>query len=227
MSTKNKKNSGRLTTLSNIIALLFDLPWIEIIGTLWRVGSKILKGMANEGMYEVLEYESTLELKDRQGKRATIQKKEKVRYLQNKILAYQDQAWGDGKILQSYRCSPGTPVDQYRIGHKTHVLISLRDVKEKGDVDEFSIEWKMLNGFLNKVEFWGTSINHKTRKIKVNIIFPKERPPFRASLLESNLRRTRLLGENAKRKLPDGRWMVSWDKNNPKLYENYILKWEW
>jgi hypothetical protein len=64
-------------------------------------------------MYEVVEYESTLELQDRGGQRATFRKREKVRYLQNHIIAYQDQAWGDGEILLDYRCSPGKPVDRY------------------------------------------------------------------------------------------------------------------
>jgi hypothetical protein len=43
-------------------------------------------------MYEVLEYESTPEPKDRGGKRASFKKREKVRYRQNSIIAYQDQA---------------------------------------------------------------------------------------------------------------------------------------
>jgi hypothetical protein len=46
------------------------------------------------GTYEVLKYEAILELKDRGGKRATFKKHEKVRYLQNNAIAYQDQAWG-------------------------------------------------------------------------------------------------------------------------------------
>ena len=57
-------------------------------------------------MYEVLEYESTLELKDRGGKRAAFKEPEKVRCLQGNIIAYQDQAWGDGGILVNYRCTP-------------------------------------------------------------------------------------------------------------------------
>jgi len=71
-------------------------------------------------MCEVLRYESTLELKDRGGERATFKKREQVRYLQDNVIAYQDQAWGDGEILVNYRCSPGTPVDRYQSGYKTH-----------------------------------------------------------------------------------------------------------
>ena len=74
-------------------------------------------------------------MEDQEGKSATFKKREKVRYLQDGVIAYQDQAWGDGQILVGYRCSPGTPVDRYRSGHKTYILISRREVKNKGEID--------------------------------------------------------------------------------------------
>jgi len=43
-------------------------------------------------MYEVLDYESTLGLRDWDGERVTFRKREKVRYLQDHITAYQDKA---------------------------------------------------------------------------------------------------------------------------------------
>lgn len=133
-----------------VISLAFGLPWFEIIGEVWKIGRKLMRGLATEGIYEVLDYECRLKLIDKEGKNATIQKREKVRYLQDNIIACQDQAWGDGKILLDYRCSPGIPADQYRLGHKTYVLISLREVRNKGDIDDFNIEWKMQDGFLQK-----------------------------------------------------------------------------
>jgi len=63
-------------------------------------------GAVSQGLYEVLDYEATLELKDKRGKRACVRKYEKVRYLQNNIITFQDQAWGDGKILINYRLLP-------------------------------------------------------------------------------------------------------------------------
>jgi hypothetical protein len=118
-------------------------------------------------MYEVLRYESTLELKDRGGRRATLKKREKVRYLQDSVIAYQDQAWGDGEILVNYRCSPGTPVDRYRAGYKTYALISRREVKNKGDRDEFNIEWGIRQGFLKRTGHWETHVTHRTRHLKL------------------------------------------------------------
>jgi hypothetical protein len=147
--------------------------------------------------------------------------------LQDYVTAYQDQAWGDGKILRNYRCSPGKPVDEYRLGHNTYKLISLREFRNRGDVDEFNIEWSMLNGFLKPTGFWGIAVNHRTKNISQKVIFPKSRPPLVASITESNLQRTQVLGKDSQKTMPDGRPMVLWEKENPGLYENYVLKWEW
>jgi hypothetical protein len=129
-----KSNASQFTRLVDI---LLGLPWLEAMAELCKAGQKLLRGMSAEGMYEVLEYESALEIKDKRGEQALFRKREKVRYLQNNIIAFQDQAWGDGKILVNYRCAPGFPVDTYRSGYKSYILISLREVKNHGDIDEF------------------------------------------------------------------------------------------
>src|ERR1700690_2240089 len=155
------------TPLAGILSMVLGLPWFEIAGNLWKIGRKLMRGLSNEGVYEVLDYECILELKDVDGRNATIQKTEKVRYLQDYVTTYQDQAWGSGNIFLDYKCSPGVPVDEYQSGHNTYKLISLREVKNKGDVDEFNIEWKMKNGFLNSASFWGTAINQRTKKVTI------------------------------------------------------------
>ncbi len=210
-----------------IAATSLGLNWFELVGKLWGIGRKIVKGLSIEGVYEVLEYETTLELKDKRGEKATVRKREKVRYLQDNIIAYQDQAWGDGEILVNYRCSPGISVDRYRSGYKTHILISLREVKNKGDETNFNIAWEIRNGFLSKTGFWATEISHRTKEVKVQIIFPNSRPPLRTFVVEKNRQRTQLLGKDAKVRLPDGRWLITWVLNRPRLYELYILNWEW
>jgi len=100
--TDEERNDNRCL-LDKLIATLSGLPWPEVVGVMWKTIRKVMQGRSYRGMYEVLEYESTLELKDRGGKRATFKKREKVRYLQDNVIAYQDQAWGDGEILVNYR----------------------------------------------------------------------------------------------------------------------------
>jgi len=112
-----------------------------------------------------------------------------VRYLQDNVIAYQGQAWGDGEILLNYRCTPGTPVDRHRSGHKTYILVSRREVKNRGDGDEFNVEWGIRQGFLKKMGYWETHVTHRTRHLEINVIFPKSRPPRRTTLVESNRQR--------------------------------------
>ncbi len=210
-----------------MVAILLRLPWLEIVADLWKASKKVLRGWTDEGMYEVLEYESVLELKDKRGERAHFRKREKVKYLQNGIIAYQDQAWGDGEILRNYRCIPGTAVDRYRPGHKTYILVSLRNVKNRGDIDEFKIEWGIRKGFTRSTEQWETEISHRTRHLKIQVVFPKTRPPLSIALIESLRNRTRPLNKDAISQQPDGRWLLSWKISKPRLYERYILQWKW
>ena len=49
--------------------MFLDLPWIDILTELWKIGRKVIRGMANEGVNETLEYESTLEIQNRKGSR--------------------------------------------------------------------------------------------------------------------------------------------------------------
>jgi len=210
-----------------LIVFLMDLPWSNMLAHLWDLGKRVMGKLVNPGMYEVLEYESILELIDEKGKHARFHKRQKVRYLQDNIIAYQDQAWGDGEILLDYRCSPGMAVDCYRPGLKTFILISLREVKHEGDIDEFNIEWGIRDGFLRSEELWETEINHPTNHLEMKLVFPKTRTPRRVSVLEGNRRRSTLLDSDAQRELPDGRWQVSWEIKRPRLHEHYIIKWYW
>ena len=223
--------SAKLVTssknLSEIITMSLGLPWFEIAGELWKIGRKLMRGLSNEGMYEVLEYESTLELHDRRGKKATFTKRMKVRYLQDNIIAFQDFAWGDGDILLNYRTSRGKAVDRYKSGYKTYILLSLQEVKNRGDVDEFNISWDIREGFLKSDGYWATDIRHRMKQTKVNIIFPRSRPAQQLLLEETNRRRTRVLGREFQKRLADGRWQITWEMKNPKLYELYTIRWDW
>jgi hypothetical protein len=216
-----------ISQVGRLVTSLLSSRSIQTLAELWKLWRKITRSLAEEGMYEVLEYEGTLELLDPRGETAQFQKRERVRYLQNETIAYQDQAWGDGKILLDYQCSPGTPVDRYRPGQKTYVLISLRDVKRRGDVDEFHIQWRLRDAFLRSRELLETEVSHRTRKLRVQLIFPAGRPPQRIVLREGRRPTAQPLPPEALLRLPDGRWRVLWEKAKPRLHERYTLQWDW
>lgn len=225
MSTATDKNDQNL--FIRLLTLLLGGPWLEVLAEMLKWSRKYIQGLAEEGMYEVLAYEATLELKDKRGKKATFHKRQRVRYVQNNIIAYQDQAWGDGEFLTNYHCSPGKMVDSWREGHKTFILISLRELRQRGETDEYNIEWEVNNGFLKPYGYWETAISHRTKVARVTIIFPESRPPQKAIITEATHRNKQELPSEAIRQLADGRWQISWEKHKPRLYERYIVSWDW
>ena len=118
-------------------------------------------------------------------------------------------------------------MDRYRSGKKTFILISRRQVKNKGDVDAFHIQWNIRRGFLKEMGYWETHVSHQTKHVTVQVIFPKTRSPQQMTLTEANRQSTQSLGRNALVRLPDGRSQVSWATAKPRLHENYILQWQW
>lgn len=181
----------------------------------------------NSDMYEILEYEATLELTDTKGKNASFKKRQRVKFLQNNIIAFEDYAWGDGEILAEYQCSPGVVVDKYREGDRWNILISLRGTKSKGDIEEFHIERTEKNTFTQVEEWLQTEIRRRTHRLKMNIIFPRGRHCKRAILVQRRHNRGIALGSDHFRVLPDGRQLVTWESTNVYPYDIYTLKWQW
>ena len=217
----------RLRSSLRSLGSLISPDFINTLSGFWQLGKHIRPQKMHEGMYEVLEYESRLELKDIEGKKAVFYKRQRVHFLQDHIIAFQDKAWGDGEIFADYKCSPGAAVDRYREGHRYRVLISLRETKNRGDIEEFHIERTVTNGFTKKVEAFQTEIDHITRKLSVSIVFPRKRLPKQITLIEQNATRSTSLGPQHTRKLPDGRQQITWSTMKPELFEAYILRWEW
>lgn len=194
---------------------------------LYRGIRQLVEREYHEGLYEVLEYDATLELLDPQGQTALFRKRQRVRYLQDYVIAFQDFAWGDGNVLAAYQCTPGVVVDRYREGDRWNVLISLRETRSVGDIDEFHIQRKIIAGFTASEEWWQGEMQNRTRHLKLSIIFPLGRRCQRAILCERNVRRTTSLGATFFTTLPDGRQLLTWETSRPRRFETYTLKWQW
>lgn len=228
MAVQSSK-SDRLKAWIQTVLEIFDSGLIELVMRVWQLTKRLLPAPKAElqGPYEVLAYESRLELKDAKGKKAIFYKRERVRFLQNNVIAFQDLVWGDGDIFVDYKCSPGVAVDRYRDGHRYRVLISLRETKNQGDEEEFLIQRTIRDGFVKKVESFQTEVNHPTHTLTVSVVFPRSRIPQRVSLTRQNMAHTIELGPENRLKLPDGRTQFLWKTGAPQLYEAYILRWEW
>lgn len=200
--------------------------WVNVALKTWELLQK-LQTERTVGLYEVLDFEHTLELCDSRGKKAIYRKRETVRLVQDYVAAYLDHVWGRGEIFSDYKCSPGKPVDHYRCGHEHCVLISLREAMRRGDVLHIAIDRTVRNGFDLDTCWSETVVRHRTHRFHIAVLFPQKRPPIRVSLLEVNQNRTTPLGEANTDILPDGRHRVFWETTKPKLFEVYTLKWTW
>lgn len=216
--------------LSSPLGWLGNFNPIQIIShlpELWIVVPSLLDKLFYRGMYEILDYESTLDLTDPQGRTAVLTRREEIRFLQDNVVAIHDHAWGDGHLFVRYQCQPGVPVDIYEDGSRHNVLISLRETKNKGDRLELWIERTIERGFTQRSEWFETEIDHYMRGLSVSIIFPRKRPCKRATLSRRSTGKTVRLPEDNFALLPDGRQKLTWKTAHPKLHDLYTIKWIW
>ena len=193
-------------------------------------GARALHGLlagGGEGIYDVLEHRTILELKDIQGEVAVVKRRQKVRFLQDHVAAITDHAWGEGEIFAEYGCSPGVPADFYQDGSRHTVLISLREIKSRRDVLKLVIRRRIVGGFRETNESWETEVSHRTMHLSVSVIFPRGRTCRRATVTQRSTSKTVTLGAKHYRFLADGRQQLTWEIRNPRLHDRYSLGWEW
>lgn len=215
------------TSLSNNLSLLSLILNSEFVR--WFASELMQLWHRNQfhGTYKVTEHQSTLELFDECGETSVYSKRQTVTFLQDGVFAIQDQAWGDGEIFEDYACTPGVAVDRYKEGYRWKILISLRTTKNKGEQEKFVIDRTIKSGFTTPICNFQTQVDHPTKSLTVSVIFPQHRHPKRISLVEQNLKRSYMLGKEHCSHLSYGRLQYSWHVTKPRLYEGYILRWEW
>ena len=216
--------------LRTILRAMCRQDAVALTASLAEVASTLyerLREWRAPGIYEVLAHDTVLELKDVRGELATVTRRESVRFLQNHVAAITDHAWGDGKIFHRYSCSPGVPVDIYQDGSRYTVLVSLREIKHRGDELNFVIRRKIIGGFRQRGESWETEVYHRTGRLSVSLIFPPQRLCQRATVTQRSTSKTVALGADHFGFLQDGRQRVAWEVRNPRLYDRYSLKWHW
>lgn len=219
------ENHRPAASLLHKLLTLVSLEWLTLLPDLYRLLQQWWPHP--QGMYEILEYDSTLEILDPQGEMAIFKKRQRVKFLQDHIIAFEDYAWGDGNIFADYHCSPGIVADCYQQGDRWNILISLRETKNRGDIEEFYIERTVKNTYTQPEEWRQVEIRHLTRRLKITIIFPQERRCQRAILHQRSRHQTTRLGPEHFSDLPDGRQVLTWETTKIKQFEIYTIRWRW
>lgn len=69
-----------MTLVQKLLPYL-SLDWLTVLFDLYRLLRRWLKKQWHEGIYEILNYDSTLELLNAKGKRAIFPKRQRVKHL--------------------------------------------------------------------------------------------------------------------------------------------------
>lgn len=178
-------------------------------------------------LYQVNSLDIGLEIRAADGSKAIYTKRSRIKFLQDNIIAYQDQAFGDGDQFADYEVSPGKAVDRYRDGAIWRVLISLRETKSRGQVEEINIKRTIKNAYYEDTCYLQTNIDHPTQSMTMSVIFPPDRLPRRVLCVQKNAKRTKELAPEHIVDLADKRQKVTWQVERPRLFERYLLQWEW
>ncbi len=172
--------------------------------------------------YEILDYNATLTLHDERGVKATFQRTQKVRFLQQGVSAILDHAWGEGVLVANYHHSAGPLEDSFKDQGRRHMVIGLEREMGQGETLEFSVSRTAMEAFTRDEGVLETTIDHPVTRLRRSIIFPKRRA----------VRRAILEGESESRELPvihlgNGGTMIRVVIPDPKAGVAYVIRWTW
>lgn len=180
-----------------------------------------------QALYEVSRFEASLELCDGRGDLALLQREQDLRFIQDGVVGVYHQVWGDGQLFDEYEVEPGVVADRFQFGSRSITLISLREVKSRGDHLRLWIRRRIKRGWTQAEEWLELAVSHQTRILRARVIFPLERSPSRATIIEESTGSARELEKRRWQLDSRGRTILTWQKRNPALGETYILRWSW
>jgi len=172
--------------------------------------------------YEILDYDATLTLHDERGTRATFQRMQKIRFLQDGVAGLLDHAWGDGVLVTNYRHNVGRLEDSFKDQGRRHLVVELPRSMHRGEDLTFQVEREVMEMFRADEGWVETIIDHPIRELQRTVVFPKSRPVQQA-VLERGDQEVYL----PIRLLPDGRSLVQVNVLHPQAHRAYKIRWTW
>ena len=200
---------------------LFALELLELLS---RILPRFLKPSSP---YEVLDYDVTLDLRDKRGRLAYYIKRKKIRILQDYIRAIDDYAWGDGNPVACYMAKPGALGPRTAVGSRYITPIVFPTERKKGDVVALDVRRQFHNTFFGRRGWLEAEVSHPTKRLRLHVIFPKARPCKSARVHGHYDQQPVLLGKRHISFLPSGRQKVTCEVKKPRLHETYTLQWAW
>lgn len=175
--------------------------------------------------YEVLSYEATLELLDAEGREAVYVRKQRLRFLEDRVTAIDDYGWGNGIAFASHYAYPGRFVDRRIEGSRLRSTVELSRAYDAGEELTFSVERLIKNGFASESEWWlEAELYHRARRVWLTVVLPESREVKSAKLVRPGISEALTIAPS---KLPDGRQTLTHKDRRPVQGARYTLLWDW
>lgn len=183
------------------------------------------------GIYEIVTSELEWDLTAADGREAFVTKKNKVRFIQNNVLAIPDYIWGDGSTKSEYSCNVGQKVAEFQEGAKTCVVIVLDRMYKRDEELELEIKRTVRDAFMGTREWIEVKPLAGTPELTLNVLWPAGRSAERAELTIENERRNRRsveqLGDDSFHWGPGGRQQITRHFARPSPDERIRIEWSW
>ena len=175
--------------------------------------------------YENLSLDLILDIRDARGRRAVLERRQRVRFLTRDPEIVRDLVWGEGKQLARYVPTGAKRLGVRREGPRQAVLLGLPRSQTKGDLASIRMRRLIECGFTESREYFETTFERPTRRVAMRVLFPRTRPPHEAYLVSSPPdARTKSIPI---RYQADGRAFLSWRQSRPDTFRTYSLRWSW
>lgn len=175
--------------------------------------------------YENVSLSIRLTICDKRGRRAILERVQRVRFLAEEAGVVRDVVWGDGDALKSYTVSGARLLAVNREGSKQIVLLGIGHRPAQGEVVTVRSERTIVGGMTRAEEYLETEVERETDQMELGVVFPRGRPPLGA-FLESSPPQTPSI-RAVTRWRSDGRATVGARIPHPELLARYRLRWSW
>ena len=187
----------------------------------WRHRSALMTTLVNR---------LALDLQNDSGTKANFTQSIHVRADVDDVEVYRHRLWGNGTYsepairAEGYNYSVEPPIEEH--GLRCYDLRFIPPLA-RGRQVWHSFQCVFENAFTSNQEHLNHPVDYRERHLAMEIIFPKNRPPKKASAhLMQGLVKTKITDIEPD-ETQDGRKRIRWQLKRPELGRSYRVEWEW
>ena len=187
--------------------------------------AQIAERLRHQSSYETLLLDVELDIRDRRGRRAIVNRRQRVQFLREDTGVIRELVWGEGEPLAGYSVQGAQRLGVRREGSRRVILLGLPRTYAKGERALVTSRRLIRGALTEQTAYAEMFVERRTRRIGLKVLFPKSRPPRDAHLTTSPA--TASSERIRTRYGPEGRPYLVWKRRNPERFTTYSLNWRW